>query len=141
MSAPAPLVSVVVKSYNHAAFIGETIRSVLDQSVQDFEIVVTDDGSSDGTPDVVRGFADPRIHLEVFPRNRGISQAMNATIARARGTYVAILNSDDFALPGRLARQTAFLEAHSDVAAVFGLPSVSLKMALVRSVIALRRPS
>jgi glycosyltransferase involved in cell wall biosynthesis len=119
---PQPLVSVLVKSYNHAAFIGETIRSVLAQSFQDFEIVVTDDGSRDGTPDVVKGFADPRIHLEVFPHNRGISQAMNATIARARGSYLAILNSDDFALPGRLERQTAFLDAHPNVGVVFGLP-------------------
>jgi glycosyltransferase involved in cell wall biosynthesis len=121
-SAAQPQVSVVVKSYNHAAFIGETIRSILDQSFQDFEIVVTDDGSSDGTPDVVRAFSDPRIRLEVFPHNRGISQAMNATIARARGKYIATLNSDDFALPGRLERQTAFLEAHPNIGAVFGLP-------------------
>src|SRR5215470_10311500 len=110
-----PKVSVVVKSYNHDAYVGETIQSVLDQSFQDFEIVVTDDGSSDGTPDVVRAFSDPRIHLEVFPHNRGISHAINATIARARGTYIAILNSDDFALPGRLERQAAFLDAHPDI--------------------------
>jgi glycosyltransferase involved in cell wall biosynthesis len=119
-----PQVSVVIKSYNHAAFVGETIRSVLEQSFQDFEVVVTDDGSTDGTPDVVRGFADPRIHLEVFKRNRGISAAMNATIARARGEFIAILNSDDFALPGRLAAQMAFLRAHPHIAAVFGLPRV-----------------
>jgi glycosyltransferase involved in cell wall biosynthesis len=117
-----PEVSVVVKSYNHAAYVGETIRSVLDQSFQDFEIVVTDDGSTDGTADVVRGFVDPRIQLEVFEKNRGISAAMNATIARARGEFIAILNSDDFALPGRLQRQVDFLRENPDVAGVFGLP-------------------
>jgi glycosyltransferase involved in cell wall biosynthesis len=117
-----PQVSVVVKSYNHADFVGETIRSILDQSFQDFEIVVTDDGSTDGTPDVVRSFSDPRIRLEVFPHNRGISHAMNDAIARARGEYVAILNSDDFALPGRLERQTAFLRANPNIGAVFTLP-------------------
>jgi glycosyltransferase involved in cell wall biosynthesis len=117
-----PEVSIVVKSYNHAAYVGETIRSVLDQSFQDFEIVVTDDGSTDGTPNVVRGFADPRIRLEVFEKNRGISAAMNACIARANGEFIAILNSDDFALPGRLQRQVDFLREHPDIAAAFGLP-------------------
>src|SRR5215470_442947 len=106
-----PKVSVVVKSYNHDAYVGETIQSVLDQSFQDFEIVVTDDGSTDGTPDVIRQFADPRIHMQVFEKNRGISIAMNETIARARGEFIAILNSDDFALPGRLERQVALLSA------------------------------
>jgi glycosyltransferase involved in cell wall biosynthesis len=60
----SPQVSVVVKSYNHARYVGDTIRSVLDQSFQDFEIVVTDDGSTDGTPEVIRRFTDPRIRLE-----------------------------------------------------------------------------
>jgi glycosyltransferase involved in cell wall biosynthesis len=119
-----PKVSVVVKSYNHARYVGDTIRSVLDQSFQDFEIVVTDDGSTDGTPDVVRRFFDPRIRLEVFETNRGISAAMNATIARARGEFIAILNSDDFALPGRLERQVDYLRANPDIAAVFGLPRI-----------------
>ncbi|GEP03909.1 glycosyltransferase [Methylobacterium oxalidis] len=119
---PAPLVSVLVKSYNHAPYVAQTIRSLLDQTFQDFEIVVTDDASVDATADIVRGFADPRIRLEVLPENRGISGAMNATIARARGRYLAILNSDDWALPGRLARQVAFLEANPGVAAVFGMP-------------------
>ncbi len=119
-----PQVSVVIKAYNHAAYIGETIQSILDQSFQDFEIVVTDDGSTDGTANVIRGFTDPRIHLQVFDENRGISNAMNATIARARGEFIAILNSDDFALPGRLERQVAFLIANPEIGAVFGLPRI-----------------
>jgi glycosyltransferase involved in cell wall biosynthesis len=117
-----PKVSVVIKSYNHAAFVGQAIQSILEQSFQDFEIVVTDDGSTDGTPDVVRTFPDPRINLQVFEHNRGISHAMNATVARARGELIAILNSDDFALPGRLQRQVSFLDSHSGIAAVFGMP-------------------
>jgi glycosyltransferase involved in cell wall biosynthesis len=117
-----PKVSVVIKSFNHAAFIGQAIQSILDQSFQDFEIIVTDDGSTDGTPDVVRSFSDSRIDLQVFGHNRGISNAMNATLARARGELVAILNSDDFALPGRLERQVGFLDSHPGVAALFGMP-------------------
>jgi glycosyltransferase involved in cell wall biosynthesis len=118
----APTVSVLVKAYNHAPYVRQTIESVFDQSFQDFEIIVTDDGSTDGTVDILRGFTDPRIRLEAFPRNQGISAAMNATIARARGRYLAILNSDDWALPGRLQRQAAFLDANPAVALLFGLP-------------------
>lgn len=118
----APRVSVVIKSYNHAQFVAQAIQSVLDQSFQDFEIIATDDGSNDGTADVIRSFAEPRISLEVFPANRGISAAMNATLARARGELIAILNSDDYALPGRLERQAAFLDAHPNAGAVFAMP-------------------
>ncbi len=117
-----PQVSVVIKSYNHAAFVSEAIKSVLGQSFQDFEIVITDDASNDPTPDVIRSFADPRISLEVLKQNCGISAAMNKTIARARGEFIAILNSDDFALPGQLAAQVQFLRASPQIAAVFGMP-------------------
>ncbi len=118
----APTVSVLVKCYQHAPYVRQTIESVLAQSFQDFEIVVTDDGSTDGTADVIRSFNDPRIRLECWPDNRGISTAMNAAIARARGRYLAILNSDDWALPGRLRRQVGFLETHPEVSLVFGVP-------------------
>ena len=118
----APLVSVLVKAFNHAAFIGQCIDSILSQSLQDFEIIVTDDASADNTAEIVRGFTDPRIRLQIMPRNLGISGAMNATIASARGLYFAILNSDDRALPGRLRRQADYLQANPGVSLVFGLP-------------------
>jgi glycosyltransferase involved in cell wall biosynthesis len=117
-----PVVSVVIKAYNHAAYVAESIHSVLQQSFQDFEIVVTDDGSTDGTPEIIERFTDERIHLERFERNRGAAAAMNATVARARGEFVAILNSDDFALPWRLETQVRFLRNHRSVGAVFSLP-------------------
>lgn len=117
-----PVVSVLIKAFNHAPYIRQTIESILKQSFQDFEIVVTDDASTDGTAEVVRGFTDPRIRLETLPSNLGISGAMNATTARARGRYFAILNSDDWALPGRLWRQVEFLDANPAVSLVFGLP-------------------
>ncbi|MHB0983454.1 MAG: glycosyltransferase [Thiobacillus sp.] len=120
----SPKVSVVVKSYNHAPYIHQAIQSILDQSFQDFEIVVTDDGSTDGTPDIVRQIQDRRIKLEVLPRNNGISIAMNSVLSRATGEYIAILNSDDFSLPGRLEKQVSFLDGRSDVAALFGMPLV-----------------
>ncbi len=120
--ARTPAVSVAVKAYNHAPYVAQAIRSVLDQSFQDFELLVTDDGSTDATPRIIAGFTDERIRFERFERNRGIAAAMTATVRRARGEFVAILNSDDFALPDRLAKQVAFLRARPGVAAVFSVP-------------------
>lgn len=119
-----PRVSVVIKSYNHAPYVGKAIESILDQSFQDFEIVVTDDGSTDGTVEIIRRYSDKRINLLAFEKNRGISNAMNNAISRASGEFIAILNSDDFALPNRLERQVRFLDENPQIAGVFGLPKI-----------------
>jgi len=119
---PPPKVSVVMASYNHEAFVREAIESVLSQSYQDLELVITDDGSSDGTAKVIQSVPDPRIRLYVFKENQGACVAVNDAIARASGEYIAVLNSDDYFLPGKLERQVAFLEAHPEIGAVFGLP-------------------
>jgi glycosyltransferase involved in cell wall biosynthesis len=117
-----PKVSVVMASFNHASFVREAIESVLTQSWQDIELVITDDGSTDDTVAVIRGVTDPRIRLVVLPQNQGACVALNDAITRATGEYVAVLNSDDFFLPGKLERQVAFLDGHANVGAVFGLP-------------------
>jgi glycosyltransferase involved in cell wall biosynthesis len=122
VSAAVPLVSVVIKAYNHEAYVAQTITSVLEQTLQQFEIVVTDDGSSDATAHVIAGFRDERIRFTRSERNRGAAATMNATVPRARGEFIAILNSDDFALPSRLETQVAFLTAHPEIAAVFSVP-------------------
>ena len=106
-----PSVSIVMPSYNHAAYVAEAIRSVLDQSHGDLEIVITDDGSRDGTPDVIRRLDDSRISLEVFDRNQGAAAAMNASIRRSRGEFICMLASDDCFLPGKLETQVKFLRA------------------------------
>jgi hypothetical protein len=103
--AKPPRVSVVIKCYNHERYVRHCIQSVLNQSFQDFEIIVTDDASTDDTAPILRSFTDRRISLVELPSNRGISGAMNATISRARGEYVAILNSDDWAFRDRHAAQ------------------------------------
>ncbi len=95
---------------------------MLNQSFQDFEIIVTHDASTDDAAPILRSFTDQRINLVEIPSNRGISGAMNATISRARGEYVAILNSDDCAFRDRLEAQVAFLDAHPNVGALFGQP-------------------
>jgi hypothetical protein len=111
-------------SYNHADFVRESVESVLNQSFSELELVITDDGSPDRTAEVIRGISDPRIDFLAFPENRGACDGINSSISRSRGEYLAVLNSDDFFLPGKLARQVAFLDANPNVGAVFGLPSV-----------------
>lgn len=115
----APRVSVLIKSYNHRPYVEQAVRSVLAQGFQDFELLVLDDASADGTAEVVRGIADPRIDLRVSDENMGPSLALKTLLERARGEYVAILNSDDFALPGRLEQQVAYLDRNPAAAAVF----------------------
>jgi glycosyltransferase involved in cell wall biosynthesis len=114
-----PRVSVIIPSYNHEKYVAEAIQSVLDQSYQDFEIVITDDGSNDNTVDVIKQFTDSRIKLFVFDKNLGASIATNHCIKNSTGEFVALLNSDDVWLPNKLEKQVQFLDKHPDIGAVF----------------------
>jgi glycosyltransferase involved in cell wall biosynthesis len=117
-----PRISILMASFNHERFVAEAIQSVLDQSLQDFELIVTDDGSSDRTVEVVRRFDDPRIDFVALQKNQGACVAMNACLARAKGEFLATLNSDDAFLPYKLERQLSFLESAPHIGAVFGRP-------------------
>ncbi len=119
MAGNVPLVSVIMASYNHQEYVGRAVQSVLDQTLTDFELVITDDASADGTVAEIAKFADPRIRLLRFPTNRGQFVATNHSLRQARGQYVAILNSDDVFLPTKLEKQVAFLADYPDVGAVF----------------------
>ena len=107
-----PLVSVNMPVYNGEKFIGQAIESILAQTYPHFELVIVDDGSTDGTLRVIEGYADARIRVVRNPRNLGLSLTRNRGIEASRGEYIAILDSDDVALPERLAEQVAFLEAN-----------------------------
>ncbi len=115
---PSPAVSVIVPTWRGEALVGETIASVLAQDFADFEIVVVDDCSPDGTVAAVRAFPDPRVRLIEAPVNGGPVAARNLALAAARGRYVAGLDHDDLCMPGRLAAQVAYLDAHPEVALV-----------------------
>jgi hypothetical protein len=121
MSSREPAVTVLTPVYNGEAYLAEALESVLTQSLPDWECVVVDDGSSDGSPEIARRFAasDSRFRVHV-QANQGSPSARNAGIQQARGRYVAILDADDVAVPDRLERQVAFLDAKPDVALVGG---------------------
>ena len=99
----APRVSVIIPAYNHEAYVGEAITSVLAQSLADFELIIIDDGSTDRTKSVIESFSDPRIVFH-SQENRGAHAALNRGLEEARGEFIAILNSDDRYHPDRLAR-------------------------------------
>jgi glycosyltransferase involved in cell wall biosynthesis len=111
-----PTVSVLMPAFNAAGTIAPAIRSVLAQTRPDFELIVVDDGSTDGTGQVVEPFLeDGRIAL-VTQENRGLAGARNTALARARGRYVSLLDSDDLWLPTYLEAVLALLAADSRLA-------------------------
>ena len=96
------LVSVVMPSYSHEKYVGIAIKSVLNQSFRDYEFLISDDCSPDHTVDEIKKFQDDRIKLHVFSKNQGATVNHKYLIDRAQGKYVALINSDDVWLPGRL---------------------------------------
>lgn len=113
-----PVVSVIMASYNGAALIGETIASLQAQTFGDFECIIVDDCSTDGTRDLLRAIDDPRFVIIESSENEGPVKARNRAFVIARGHYVAGLDQDDLCVPDRLARQVAYLDANPDTVLV-----------------------
>jgi glycosyltransferase involved in cell wall biosynthesis len=108
-----PTVSVIIPTYNRASLLKEAIDSVLGQDFDDFELIVIDDGSTDGTPRLLQCY--PNICV-VRQERRGVSAARNAGIRRASGRFLAFLDSDDLWLPKKLSAQIAFFKTHPEAA-------------------------
>ena len=116
-----PLISIIMPSYNHADFIGDAIRSVLNQEGVKFEFLIADDGSIDQTAEIVSSFADSRINFVAHNVNRGACIVTNELIHRASGEYIALINSDDiWSAPDKLAYQLDVLTNNPDIGACFG---------------------
>ena len=107
-----PTVSVIIPTYNRAHLIGRAIQSVLNQTYQDFEIIIVDDGSTDDTEEVIKKFQrkDERIKYVKHEKNKGSSAARNTGIKLARGKYIAFQDSDDEWLPEKLEKQMRVFE-------------------------------
>ena len=109
---PAPRVSIVMPTYNRKDTIRRAIDSVLQQRFADWELLIVDDGSTDGTKELVAGI-DPRVRV-IVQENRGVAGARNRALAEVRGGLVAFLDSDDAWTPHHLALATAFFDAHPE---------------------------
>ena len=113
------LVSVIIPAYNQAGYLAQAIRSVLDQTFRDFEIIVVDDGSTDKTPEVARWIRDRRLRY-VRQENRGLSAARNTGIRESAGEYLTFLDSDDLFLPEKLELLLGALETRPEAGIAAG---------------------
>jgi glycosyltransferase involved in cell wall biosynthesis len=111
-----PIVSVVIPTYNSAHYIEEALESVVDQSFKDFEIIVIDDGSTDGTGEVLKKYGDRIISL--FQDNSGCANARNRGIRIALGKYIAFLDADDLWMPAKLEKQVAIFNKNENLGMV-----------------------
>jgi len=111
----SPLITVVMSVYNAEKYVNQAVESVLHQSFRDFEFIIIDDGSTDASSSLLEGYDDPRIRLYHNPDNMGLARSLNQGLASAKGEYVARMDADDIAVPGRLEKQASFLGRHADV--------------------------
>ena len=110
-----PAVSVVMSFHNAGSTLASSIRSILLQTYVNWELVLLDDGSKDGSKDIVAQFKDARIRLVASPHCEGLARRLNEGVSLARGEYIARMDADDVAFPSRLEKQLAYLEAHPEV--------------------------
>lgn len=113
-----PTVSIIVPCYNGARFVSETLQSVCDQTLTDWECIIVDDGSTDDSAAVVKPFLLDNRFRYLYQENRGLSEARNTGMRHATGEYLQFLDADDLLLPEKLASQIQFLEEHPSFALV-----------------------
>lgn len=113
-----PRTSVIITSFNYAEYLSTAIASVLAQSDPDFELIIVDDGSTDGSYEIARCSTDSRIRVLLQP-NRGLGAARNTGLEAARGDFITFLDADDIWVPTKLATQVAFMLSHPDTGLVY----------------------
>ena len=116
---PNPFFSVLLPVFNAKAHIGSAIRDILAQTFRDFELLVVDDGSTDGTSECVEKFSDPRLRLIRLPSNQGLVSALNAGLQEARGKWIARQDADDRSRRDRLAKQARLISENPDTVLVY----------------------
>jgi glycosyltransferase involved in cell wall biosynthesis len=117
---PCPRVTLAITTWNGEAFLREAIESCLAQTYDDLEVLVVDDGSTDGTRALLAELADDRLRIVRHETNQGIAAAYNTVVREARGELIARLGHDDVALPDRIAREVAVFDRHPDTDIVHG---------------------
>jgi len=106
-------VSVVMSVYNAERYLEEAIESILNQTYQDFEFIIINDGSTDSSLDLINKYNDKRIRL-IDQENKGLSKSLNTGISSAKGIYIARMDADDISFPQRIETQLEFLEKNAD---------------------------
>lgn len=114
------MVSVVMAVFNGAEYIRESLHSILNQTFQDFELIIVDDASTDNTVNVIKEYKDDRIVLICNDENMKLPKSLNKGIKFARGKYIIRMDADDICMPNRFAKQVSFMEKHPDIAASSG---------------------
>jgi glycosyltransferase involved in cell wall biosynthesis len=123
-----PRVTVLMPIYNAAPHLLEAVNSVLAGRFGDLELLAINDGSTDGSEEILRSIADPRLRIVRNPENVGVAATLNRGLDLAEGDFIARMDSDDICMPDRLARQVAFMEANPEIgvcgtwARTFGVP-------------------
>ena len=113
-------VSVILPSYNHEPYVESAVRSVMEQTGVDFELIVIDDGSKDRSPEILKQLSEEFGFMFIHRPNKGVVATLNEALSLARGLYVCSFSSDDIMPPDRLKNQSDFLDAHPEAVACFG---------------------
>lgn len=112
------LVSIIIPAYNAEKYVGRAIKSALAQTYKDIEIIVVDDGSTDGTAQIVKSFQDARVRY-IYQQNQNVGAARNHGIRESRGVYITFLDADDEYLPEKVAKEVEFLQKNPQCGAVY----------------------
>lgn len=113
-----PRVSVLMTIFNAEPFLKESLDSLLGQDYAQWELIAVENGSKDASPEILAGYSDPRIRKFAFHSNIGRTAALRYAFSQARAEYIAVLDADDVALPGRLQRQVEYLDSHPETGLV-----------------------
>ncbi len=125
-----PLISVIVPTYNYAHFIGDCLESIFSQTYKDFEVIVVDDGSTDGTAEILQEYKEKIRYI--YQENRGLPSARNTGIQSSHGKFLAFLDSDDLWLPYKLEEQIRILGDDADMGIIFSDASAFNERGVIR---------
>jgi len=120
-------VTVIIPTYNRADKIEKSIKSVLDQTYEDFTLIIVDDCSMDNTEEVIRNIGDERIVYHRLPENKGAGGARNEGVSLAETQYIAFHDSDDFWLPNKLDKQIEYMDDNPDIGLVYGTMRINTR--------------
>ena len=120
-----PRFSVIIPLYNKAPYVRKTVESVLRQTFDDYELVIIDNGSNDGSSEIVASFTDPRIRIVRLEENVGVSNARNKGVSLSSSPYITFLDADDWWEPTFLEEMARLIERHPD-AGIYGTGSAAM---------------